>query len=225
MTDSTTLPRLSVIIPAYNAANSILRALDSVRAQDMMAELEVVIADDGSQDGTAELVRAQRRPGERITILTLPGQGGASRARNAAIAAARGDYIAFLDADDQWLPGKLARQMAILDAEPETTLVGSDSERVNADTGEPMMRMHQNHAPQEGTEAWQRLLHINFLPTSTVVTRRALLLELGGFDLSMVVGEDLDLWIRLAMRGAVRVVPEPLSRYHDHAGSLMKRHF
>jgi glycosyltransferase involved in cell wall biosynthesis len=214
--------QVSVIIPAFNAAATIGRALASVRAQEGVG-IEVIVIDDASLDGTADAVRAAIRPGENITLLQMPVNSGVSAARNAGIRLARAPYLAFLDADDVWLPSKLKRQVAAIAADPAVTLVSCNSQQASAD-GRPLKEGHVNRPPIQGPEAWKTLLVYNFLPTPTVLTRTALVRELGGFDETLAVGEDLDLWIKLAVRGKVAVLPEVLINYYDLNNSLMKRH-
>lgn len=214
--------QVSVIIPAFNAAATIARALASVRAQEGVGT-EIIVIDDASCDGTADAVRAAIRPGENITLLQLPLNSGVSAARNAGIRLARAPYLAFLDADDIWLPGKLQRQVATITADPAITLVSCNSQQTDAE-GRPLKEGHVNRPPVQGADAWKTLLVYNFLPTPTVLTRTALVRELGGFDEQLAVGEDLDLWIKLATRGKITVLPEVLINYYDLNDSLMKRH-
>jgi glycosyltransferase involved in cell wall biosynthesis len=213
---------VSVIIPAYNAAATIERALDSVRAQSGVG-VEVIVIDDCSADDTIDVVKNAIRPDENIRLLRMPGNGGASAARNAGILEARGRYLAFLDADDVWLPGKLMKQVAAIEADPEVTVVTCNSQMTSV-SGVPLKEGHVNRPPVSGAEAWKTLLVYNFLPTPTILTRTALVRELGGFDEALAVGEDLDLWIKLAVRGKVAVLPEILIKYYDMNNSLMKRH-
>lgn len=214
--------QVSVIIPAFNASATIGRALDSVRAQEGVGA-EIIVIDDASSDGTAQAVRDAIRPGENITLLQLPVNSGVSAARNAGIRLARAPYLAFLDADDAWLPGKLRRQVAVIGADPAITLVSCNSQQADAE-GRPLKEGHVNRPPVQGPDAWKTLLMYNFLPTPTVLTRTALVRELGGFDEQLAVGEDLDLWIKLATRGKIAVLPEVLICYYDLSNSLMKRH-
>lgn len=214
--------KVSVIIPAYNAAATLVRAIDSVRAQ-CGVNAEVIIIDDGSRDDTVAVARKEIRPGEQIVVHEMPVNSGASAARNAGIALARGEFLAFLDADDIWLPEKLTRQLAVIERDQAITLVSCNSQMVSTE-GVPLKEGHINRPPLDGADAWKTLLVYNFLPTPTVLTRTALVRELGGFDENLPVGEDLDLWIRLGIRGKIAVLPEILIRYYDMNDSLMKRH-
>lgn len=213
---------VSVIIPAYNSATTIVRALDSVRAQSDVGA-EVIVIDDASTDHTIEVVKAAIQPGENIRLITMSRNGGASAARNAGIREAQGRYLAFLDADDVWLPGKLSKQVAAIEADPDVTVVTCNSQMTSV-TGAALKEGHVNRPPVAGKDAWKTLLVYNFLPTPTILTRTRLVRELGGFDEALAVGEDLDLWIKLATRGKVAVLPEILINYYDMNNSLMKRH-
>lgn len=213
---------VSVIIPAYNAAATIGRALDSVRAQTGVGA-EVLVIDDASADNTLEVVDQLIRPGENIRLIRMPKNGGASAARNAGIREARGRYLAFLDADDIWLPGKLLKQVAAIEADPDITLVTCNSQMTSV-AGVPLKEGHVNRPPVAGRDAWKTLLVYNFLPTPTILTHTSLVRELGGFDEELAVGEDLDLWIKLAVRGKIAVLPDILINYYDMNNSLMKRH-
>ena len=115
-----TSPYVTVLIPAYNAAATIQRAVDSVLAQ-TYHDFEIVIVDDGSRDATAEIIAAYDSPA--IRLLRLARNQGESGAMNEGIAVAKGELIAFLDADDEWLPTKLAKQVQALQANPNAVMV------------------------------------------------------------------------------------------------------
>ncbi len=127
-------PRVSVILPAYNAADSLPRALDSVFAQSL-GDLEVIVADDGSTDGTAERAEATAGGDGRLRVLRSAGNAGAAAARNRAFAAARGDWLALLDADDAMAPGRLERLVAL--GEEERADIVADNLHLVSETGEP----------------------------------------------------------------------------------------
>src|ERR1700742_3328257 len=114
--------RISTIIPAYNSATTIARAVDSAAAQNF-DDQEIIVVNDGSTDGTAGILESY---GREIIAISQPNRGRAA-ARNAGLAIARGEYVAFLDADDEWLASKLTKQIAVLDADPGCVLVYSDA--------------------------------------------------------------------------------------------------
>ena len=211
-------PLVTVVIPARNAQAWLADCLASVRGQSGDFALQTVVVDDGSTDATADIARLQ--PG--VTCLTQP-QRGPSAARNAGSAAAQGEFIAFLDADDLWPPGKLAAQLHILRQSPSAALVFGDCRQF--DSGGPWPRT-ELEAGDRGAVAWgsgplvpdayARLLHDNFITTGSVVLRRAVLADVGGFAEDLHLVEDLDLWLRIARR-------HPIS-WCDHVCLLRRRH-
>jgi glycosyltransferase involved in cell wall biosynthesis len=213
---------VSVIIPSYNAAATIERAIDSVLAQTMTA-LEIIVIDDGSVDCTVALIDGLIAAGAPIRLIRMSKNGGVSAARNAGISVARGRYLAFLDADDTWMPEKLEKQLAAIERDLAITLVSCNSRLVSPE-GQPLKEGHVNRPPVQGADAWKTLLVYNFMPTPTVFTYTSLVKEIGGFDETLKVGEDLDLWIRIGLRGKIAVLPEIYTNYYDLADSLMKRH-
>lgn len=213
---------ISVIIPAYNAAETIGRAVDSVRIQ-KIASLEIIIIDDGSTDNTVEIIEALTRHDCNIHLVRMAKNSGVSAARNEGIRQARGEFLAFLDADDVWLADKLSKQITEIRTNPKISLVSCNSHLIS-ESGEYLKEGHVNRPPVEGIDAWKTLLIYNFLPTPTVLTYRHLVQTLGGFNENLAVGEDLDLWIRLALMGEVRVLKDVLIHYYDSSGSLMKRY-
>ena len=213
---------VSVILPAFNAAETLTRAVDSVLMQ-KIDSIEIIIIDDGSTDATCAVAQRLAHNHPFIRVIRLARNNGVSAARNAGIRASRGEFLAFLDADDAWLEGQLSKPLAALRHDPAITLVSCNSAFVS-ETGQFLKEGHINRPPMQGDQAWKTLLIYNFLPTPTVLTCRNLVLELGGFDEHMPVGEDLDLWIRLALKGKIFVLKEILIKYYDSTGSLMKRH-
>lgn len=214
--------QVSIIIPAFNAAATVVRAIDSVLVQHAPAS-EIIIIDDGSADDTVAVVRGRVHGLANVHLIEMGRNRGVSAARNAGIGAAKGKYIAFLDADDVWLPGKLSKQLAKMEADPEVSLVSCNSRLISAD-GVALKEGHRNRPPVQGADAWKTLLVYNFIPTPTVLARTDLIKASGGFDESLAVGEDLDLWIKLGTRGKIAMLSEILINYYDVAGSLMKRH-
>lgn len=205
---------ICVVIPAYNAGSTIARALDSVLAQTRPAD-EIVVVDDASIDETADLARSY----DGVTVITLDRRHGASGARNVGIRAAKGEWIAFLDADDAWLPTKLEKQIPAILSDPQISLVFCASDEFAAD-GEPLGDTYRGCAVTSGEKAWKALLAANFVATPTVVAPRRLLLDLGGFDETLKIAEDQDMWIRLSLAGQFAYVPESLVHVHVRRRSL-----
>lgn len=217
---STSLPLVSVIIPCFNVENTIVRAIASVRAQDYPA-LEIIAVDDCSTDGTRRILAEQERL-VSITRISLDRNEGAAAARNEGLKRAKGEYIAFLDADDEWLPTKLSKQMALITARPHMSFVACDHALV--DLGGRIYPLYDSElVPAEGSEAWRMLLAYSFVATPTVVARRSAIEEVGGFDTALAIGEDQDLWIRLALIGEVGYVREPLAVVHEQRTGLSRR--
>ncbi len=214
--DIKTPPRVSVVIPAHNSAATLGRALDSVLGQ-TLPPLETIVVDDCSSDDTVALAQTYAQHGVRVVALTE--RSGAAGARNAGIVAAAGDYIAFLDSDDEWLPEKMARQMPLLESNARVTFVSCCS-NLFAPDGRDLGDTYRGHRPTTGIEAWKALLDTNFVATPTVVARREKLLSLGNFDRSLKIGEDQDMWIRLALAGELGFVHESLVRVHQRVKSL-----
>jgi len=213
-------PLVSVVIPTYNASGTILRALESVWRQDY-EPMEVIVVDDASTDETRNKVES--RAGGAVQLIMLDRNAGASAARNIGIEAARGEYVAFLDADDEWLLGKIRKQVDLIESDPKIYLVTCD--QITVIDGIRTVYTDSVFEPMVcGAEAWRALLAYSFIDTSCVMARRKALLEVGGFDDRLVVAEDQDLWIKLALRGEVGCLYEVLMLSHNTPGSLMKSH-
>jgi len=212
----TSIITITVVIPAYNARATLGRALDSVLAQTRPAD-EIIVVDDGSTDDSVKI--ASRYCTHGLRLLSLSERRGASAARNAGIVAATGTWIAFLDADDEWLPSKLERQVTAIDMNPGTSFVFCASEELTAD-GKALGDTFRNGIVTSGNEAWKALLACNFIATPTVMASRALLMKLGGFDETLKVAEDQDMWIRLALAGPPVYVRDSLVRVHVQSKSL-----
>lgn len=216
----------SVIIPCYNAERYVVAAVRSVLAQGQ--PLEVIVVDDGSQDGSVETLR---RSGLPVDIVEQPNQGVAA-ARNAGIKRARGRWVAFIDADDIWLPGKLAAQRRLLAASDGARMAYTAWHVWPSANPEPVPELVAELQSQGAdTERWQgpsgwlypELLVDCVVWTSTVLAERALLDEVGGFDPDLRVGEDYDLWLRLSRLTPILRVCEPLALYRMHPVSITRR--
>jgi glycosyltransferase involved in cell wall biosynthesis len=194
-------PCISIIIPAHDAAAHLGACLDSVLAQRGPFRHEVIVIDDASTDATADIARG--RAGVRL--LRLDDNAGPSAARNLGIAEARGELIAFLDADDLWPPGRLAAGLAVLAAHPDIGLVFGDCLVFDAG-GVRLPSFFADGGLDQGfwgdplriPDQDLKLFRLNYIPTGAVLVRRRHLEAVGGFDASRRMVEDLDLWLRLA---------------------------
>lgn len=208
---------VSVVVPTYNRAGVLGRALDSVFSQTRQPE-QVIVVDDGSTDGTSEVIK---RDYPLVTCVRQT-NAGVSAARNRGIAEASSEWIAFLDSDDEWKPGKLQGQLDALRQNPSFHICHTNEiwirngKRVNEG---------KRHA-KSGGRIFQRCLPLCVISPSSVIVRRALLEELGGFDESLPVCEDYDLWLRICSRHPVLFLEEPLVVKHGgHDDQLSKRYW
>lgn len=222
-----TLGTVSVVIPCYNALRWIGATVDSVLCQST-PPLEVIVVDDGSTDGTADSVR---RNFPQVRVLEQPNAGVAS-ARNQGVAVARGEWVAFVDADDIWLREKLQKQHDVVGAHPNARMVytawhvwHSSELVVDEPTLQRLSAPQQRGLDWSGPSGWiyPELLVDSVVWTSTVMLQRSLFNELGGFDETLRVGEDYDLWLRASRLTPILRVPEPLALYRQHEANLTKR--
>src|ERR1044071_4471000 len=219
--------RISVIMPAYNAERYVAESIRSVVGQ-TYADWELLVVDDGSTDGTAEVVQGLAAADGRVKYLSQP-QGGQGKARNAGIRASGGELVAFLDSDDLWEPEKLALQVAALE-ESGADVIFSDafifSGDETADEGLTFSKICPDfiYGGREGAEAFRLLFAYNRIPTLTVLARRRVLDEVGLFveEREYQNCEDYDLWLKLAAHGATFFgMREKLARYRRHTSSMM----
>lgn len=192
---------ISVVIPTHNRASMLLEALQSVFQQSLQPA-EVLVVDDGSTDRTQEILA---HLGNTVQYLRLP-NSGVSGARNSGWRSAKGDWIAFLDSDDLWLPRKLERQINALAACPSTPLCYTDEIWIrNGKRVNPC----KHHAKHSGL-IFQHCLPRCIISPSSALIRKDVLEELGGFDESLPVCEDYDLWLRLTSKYPVLFLEEKL---------------
>lgn len=216
MSETTRAPTVSVIIPAFNAGWCVRKAIDSVLAQDY-ADSEVIVVNDGSTDDTAAVLASY---GSAIRLIDQP-NGGMSNARNAGIRAARGEFLAFLDSDDWWLPGKLTQQVELLRRHPELGFC-SCAARVEDMEGRLLNLW--------ACPIWQEPFVAHLFGSgadvpgscSAVLARRALVLEVGAFDETLRGAEDPDLWIRLAAVSGYACLPQPMAVILRRPGSVSR---
>jgi len=208
-----TLPLVSAVMATYDGERFVRAAVESVLAQDYGA-LEVIVCDDGSRDGTLDVLRAF---GARIRLIEQE-NAGVSVARNRAARVATGEFIAFLDQDDLWDVRLLSTQVPRLLEHPEWGFVYADSAIVDAD-GRARGRRGQHLTYAEG-DVFRALLSGNFVPLETLVMRADVLRELGGFRVDLRYLEDFDLCLRAARARPVGFTSRVLASYRIHDSNL-----
>jgi glycosyltransferase involved in cell wall biosynthesis len=218
------VPQVSVIMPAYNAGRHVAESIRSVTCQ-TFGGWELIVVDDGSTDDTAEIVRALASEDERIRYVRRE-NGGQAAARNSGIRHARGALLAFLDADDLWLPEKLERQRRALE-ETGADLIYCDG-YVFSDDGSPERADGFAVVPglKDGATMFQLLYEYNRVATLSVLTRREAVERAGLFDEDRRIQncEDYDLWLRMALAEASFYgMTEKLMRYRRHPASTTHR--
>jgi len=210
---SNSIPLVSIIVPTHNMAHWISDCVGSVFAQTYV-EWECIIVDDGSTDNTLMVVEGLRRQNARLRYIGQEAQGPSS-ARNAGIEECSGEFVAFIDADDIWLPDKLSKQMELIQSQPDVGLCGTRFEDVDAE-GRLLRNWDQVQVQYEIPEVInaEALAGKNCLPgsASAALVPKKCLDEVGHFDHRLRMGEDWDLWFRLALRYRIVVVPEVLVR-------------
>jgi cellulose synthase/poly-beta-1,6-N-acetylglucosamine synthase-like glycosyltransferase len=210
-------PLVSVIVPVFNGRDHVVAAIESALAQSM-DRLEVVVVDDGSLDGSGDLAESISGRDPRVRVVRQENRGP-SAARNTGVRESRGTYVGFLDADDLWLPEKLERQVPLI-AVATGRVVFSDGffMQNEAVSGERILGAGRAASAID----FEALLERNPIPVLTVLVERKLLLDVGGFDESLLSVEDWDLWFRLHATGRVSFigVDEPLACYRVNPGGL-----
>lgn len=198
-------PRVSVVIPTYNRAALCARAVRSALAQ-TLKDVEVIVVDDGSTDGTRERLASEF--GSAVRVL-CQSNAGVSAARNAGVRAARAPLIAFLDSDDTWHVDKLEAQVAWLDSHPDFALVLCDLAIVRTDGSLAGTLSRRSRLPRDG-DILADVLRAPALVPSTVLVRKRAFEEVGGFDADLRTAEDVDLHLRIAARHKIGLLDRPL---------------
>ncbi|RLA96140.1 MAG: glycosyltransferase family 2 protein [Deltaproteobacteria bacterium] len=210
------MPWVSIIIPTYNRRDFLREAIRSVLEQSFR-DFELIVVDDGSDDGTREMI--QREFPGLLTYLYQENQG-VSRARNRGLKLAQGEFVAFLDSDDLWLPRKLERQMAFMQSQPKAQICYTDEIWIRRGV---RVNPKKKHAKYSGW-IYPRCLPLCIISPSSALMRRGLLEEVGGFDEELPVCEDYDLWLRISARHPIHFLPEKLIvKRGGHQDQLSRR--
>lgn len=217
---------VSAVIPAYNCARFLPLAVESIRRQTMPVR-EILVVDDGSTDETADVVR---RLGADIRYCRQE-NAGPSAARNLGVANANGDVIAFLDADDEWLPNAVEKQTGVLKRYPDVALVTGDMTAVDETGASIAESWFARHGISSEVRTWRgepvpnavaEIVRCNFVGTSVAMVRRSVFQSLGGFRTDLRYGEDLELWARIAVKHGVVCLPDVLGLRRSHPHNTTK---
>jgi glycosyltransferase involved in cell wall biosynthesis len=212
------MANVSVVIPTYQCEQYISQSIDSVLAQ-TFKDYEIIIIDDGSTDNTQELLRKYSKM-RNIKIFSQSNQGPAA-ARNLGIRMSSGEFIAFLDADDIWLPNKLEKQITFLEKHPLIDLVYCDSYIFNEKCTR-QRTLFDISRPFSG-KALEELFLSDFIPLLTVVVRRSIFNTVGFFDETVIGPEDYDLWLRICQTKPIDFIHEPLAKYRVSSRQILEQ--
>ena len=208
---------ISVVITTYNRRQLVQRAINSVLRQTLQVH-EIILIDDGSADGTGDLIR-QKYPEVRYH---WQANQGISAARNQGIALSSGDWIAFLDADDEWLREKLHWQMSELNQAPAYRICHSDEIWIRHGRRVNQMKKHRKY----GGHIFERCLPLCIISPSSVIIKRILFGQIGLFDPGLPVCEDYDMWLRICCREPVLYIDKPLiKKYGGHRDQLSRKYW
>ena len=212
---------VSVIVPVYNGARFIEQTISSILQQDGSSEIEIIVVNDGSTDDTSDIARSFGAP---VRVIDQA-NSGVSRARNRGLAECRGEFIAFVDHDDFWQPNKLANQLAAFAEHPQVDVVFSGFVwwRPDAVNGAyPRPEDFTNEAAALGMDdelsgwIYHQMLLDSWVLTSTAVARTKVVVDAGGFDESLPMGEDWDFWMRIARESQFLKLKEKTTLYRQH---------
>jgi glycosyltransferase involved in cell wall biosynthesis len=206
-------PSVSVIIPTYNRAKFVGDAIQSVLDQ-TFTDYEIIVVDDGSTDNTKAILGQFK---DKIRYIYQENQG-VSAARNRGIQAAQGEYIAFLDSDDLFLPTKLEKQIAYLLQNPDIGLVHSSFIIIDEFGRQMAVRVKE-----ESKDMYRRFLLTSTIATSSVIMPRQVIDQIGGFDTTLSLAEDVDFETRVAQHFEVGVISTPLVKYREFPGNTPSR--
>ena len=208
-------PRVSVVMPVYNGERYLAEAIASILGQ-TYADFELIIVDDASTDGSAEIIEEYLRRDSRIRFIQLEQNVGSASARNRGIDIASGEYVAMMDCDDICLPDRLRKQVTYLDANPRIGVVGSNMRVVDQDL---KFRFESNLPLVHALITWGLVFSASLADPSTMI-RRELLHVVGGYDEACRTADDTEMWTRLIQQTRFANLPDILMLYRRHPNAI-----
>ncbi len=210
--------KISVVIPTFNRAHVLERAIDSVFEQTFQ-DFELLIVDDGSTDNTQELLEKRYAGESKLRYLKMQNRG-VSAARNLGVVESKGEWIALLDSDDEWLPQRLEKQWRLLERRPDLKLIHGEEIWIRRGRRVNPKKIHQKF----GGVIFEKCLPLCLISPSAVLIKKTLFDEIGLFDEEFIVCEDYDLWLRITSLYPVGFVEEPIIiKYGGHRDQLSAR--
>jgi glycosyltransferase involved in cell wall biosynthesis len=215
LTNGSNTPKISVLMPVYNSSRYLAEAIESI-LQQTLSDFEFLIIDDGSSDASPQILQNYAQQDPRIR-LTLRENRGIAKTLNQMLFQARGELIARMDADDIALPNRFARQVEFLQQHPEVVCVGGALDWIDAKG----RRLGHCPMPESDTELQKWLVGgVSLLHHPTAMARRAALMQVGGYDETMVASSDLDLWLKLGEIGQLANISDTVLYYRLHPESI-----
>lgn len=204
---------ISIVIPTHNRKELLKRAVDSVLNQ-TYKDIEVIVVSDGSTDGTSEIMKDYRLSDKRVLFFEYHPPRSGNYARNFGIKQSKGEYVAFLDDDDEWLPSKLEKQIEIMKKDAKVGLVYTGVKIIYENDGVKYSFIGK----AQGKVTKDILLDNCIGTTSTVLIKKSVLDKVGGFDNNLAALQDYDLWIRICDCCNIGVIQEELVNYYNYRG-------
>jgi glycosyltransferase involved in cell wall biosynthesis len=212
-------PTVSVVMPAYNTAKYLKNAIESV-LQQTFADFEFIIVDDCSTDGTGAIADEYAKGDSRVVVLHNEKNIGVTRSRNRGLDAAKGEFIAKMDADDMSYPQRFEKQVAYLRSNPNICMVSTSYERID-ETGAVIGPIVLNFGKDE---LRKMMIAENYVCHGTVMYRREPVMRLGKYREKILISEDYDLWLRMIEKYEIAQIPDILYKFRISEGSLSSKH-
>ena len=208
---------ISIVIPTFNRCRFIKRALDSIYNQ-TYSDYEIIVIDDGSTDGTADMLK-KKFPDVRYFYQS---NKGVSSSRNKGLEMAQGDWIAFLDSDDEWLPAKLEKQVRLLESTPDYKVCHTEEIWIRDGIRVNQMKKHK----KTGGWIFPQCLPLCAMSPSSILIHCSVFEDVGDFDITLPACEDYDLWLRITAKYPVLYIEEPqIKKYGGHEDQLSKKYW